>query len=53
MSVGPVVFISESPATDDTEMRVNYPCLETITFFAKEAPFVASVREFMRKREGT
>jgi hypothetical protein len=31
-----------STATDDPEITLNYYGPETLTFFAKEAPFVAS-----------
>jgi hypothetical protein len=39
-------LIRASPATDDTEISLNYRHPDTITFFAKEAPFVASFHSF-------
>ncbi|MGA2785964.1 MAG: hypothetical protein ABSF60_00405 [Verrucomicrobiota bacterium] len=43
-------LIRASPATDDTEISLNYRRPDTITFFAKEAPFVASWRARTVKR---
>jgi hypothetical protein len=41
-------FIGTSPATDDPEIRLNYRRPDTLTFFAKEAPFVASCAQNSR-----
>jgi hypothetical protein len=41
-------FIRASPATDDSEIRLNCRRPDTLTFFAKEAPFVASCAQNFR-----
>jgi hypothetical protein len=42
-----------NPALDDPEISIDYGKRQTISFFAKETPFVASVFDFAAKTRKT